>query len=53
METIGTVTYDDGRIACDDLGLVIRHYYPWGDPRSLPHYSLRGTAGAHGAKRYA
>lgn len=25
--------YDDGRIACDEHGLLIRRYYPWGDKR--------------------
>jgi hypothetical protein len=25
--------YDDGLIACDDDGIVIRRYYPWGDKR--------------------
>jgi hypothetical protein len=27
--------YDDGRIACDRTGLLIRRYYPWGDKRIL------------------
>jgi hypothetical protein len=28
-----TLDYDDGRIVCDDDGLLIRRYYPWGDKR--------------------
>lgn len=26
-------TYDDGAIRCDDRGLSIRRYYPWGTKR--------------------
>lgn len=26
--------YDDGRIACDDDGITIRWYYPWGGKRA-------------------
>ena len=25
--------YDDGSIVCDDTGLLIRRYYPWGSKR--------------------
>jgi hypothetical protein len=25
--------YDDGNIVCDDTGLLIRRYYPWGSKR--------------------
>jgi hypothetical protein len=25
--------YDDGKIACDETGLLIRWYYPWGSKR--------------------
>jgi Bacterial PH domain len=32
--------YDDGRIACDDTGLLIRRYYPWGHKR-IPYSSIR------------
>lgn len=27
--------YDDGMVACDDTGLAIRRYYPWGARRIL------------------
>jgi hypothetical protein len=37
------VIYDDGRIACDEEGLLIRRYYPWGAKR-VPYRSLRGVA---------
>jgi hypothetical protein len=39
------VLYDDGRIACDDRGVVIRWYYLWGSKR-IPYSSIRS------AKRY-
>jgi hypothetical protein len=32
--------YDDGRIACDDDGLTVRWYYPWGSKR-IPYRSIR------------
>jgi Bacterial PH domain len=32
--------YDDGKIACDDTGLLIRRYYPWGVKR-IPYASIR------------
>jgi hypothetical protein len=34
--------YDDGRISCDDDGLVIRWYYPWGAKR-IPYASIRAV----------
>jgi hypothetical protein len=34
--------YDDGRIACDEQGLVIRRYYPWGAKR-VPYAAIRGV----------
>jgi hypothetical protein len=34
--------YDDGRIACDDLDLVIRRYYPWG-ARRIPYRTIRSV----------
>lgn len=36
------LAYDDGLIACDDDGLLIRRYYPWGAKR-IPYASLRGV----------
>jgi hypothetical protein len=35
------VVYDDGRIVCDDEGLVIRGYYPWGAKR-VRYGSIKG-----------
>lgn len=32
--------YDDGEIVCDQQGLVIKHYYPWGSKR-VPYTSIR------------
>jgi hypothetical protein len=34
--------YDDGNIACDEEGLVIRRYYPWGAKR-IPYASIKGV----------
>lgn len=34
--------YDDGRIACDEEGLVVKGYYPWGAKR-VPYSSLKGV----------
>jgi len=34
--------YDDGRIACDDEGLTIRWYYPWG-AKHIPFRSIRSA----------
>jgi hypothetical protein len=36
------VLYDDGRVACDDEGLLIRGYYPWGAKR-IPYASIRAV----------
>jgi len=34
-----TMLCDDGKIACDDTGLLIRRYYPWGAKR-IPYESI-------------
>jgi hypothetical protein len=34
--------YDDGRIACDDEGLTIRWYYPWG-AKHIPFRTIRSA----------
>jgi len=34
--------YDDGGIACDDEGLIIRWYYLWG-PKRIPYRSIRSV----------
>jgi hypothetical protein len=38
--TANTAAYDDGAIACDGQGLVIRRYYPWGSKR-IPYTVIR------------
>ncbi|HEX5268050.1 MAG TPA: hypothetical protein VFW24_14890 [Acidimicrobiales bacterium] len=35
--------YDDGRISCDDHGLRVAWYYPWGTKR-IPYASIRGVS---------
>ncbi len=37
-----TPLYDDGRIICDDDGLTIRWYYPWGGKR-IPFRAIRSA----------
>jgi hypothetical protein len=37
-----TDTYDDGRIACDDQGVRIAWYYPWG-ARTIPYRDIRSV----------
>lgn len=32
--------YDDGGVACDDVGLAIQRYYPWG-ARRIPYGEIR------------
>lgn len=34
--------YDDGRISCDDEGVTIRWYYPWG-ARRVPYDAIRSA----------
>ena len=34
--------YDDGAIRCDDQGLTIRRYYPWGT-KQIPYAAVRGV----------
>jgi hypothetical protein len=34
--------YDDGSIACDDDGLAIQRYYPWG-ARRIPYREIRNV----------
>lgn len=35
--------YDDGRITCDEDGVVIHWYYPWGSKR-IPYRSIRANS---------
>ncbi|MEY9872711.1 hypothetical protein ABH931_002188 [Streptacidiphilus sp. MAP12-33] len=37
-----THAYDDGTIICDDEGITVRRYYPWGAKR-IPYASIRGV----------
>ncbi|MFJ9588621.1 PH domain-containing protein [Streptomyces acidicola] len=37
-----TAAYNDGGILCDDQGLTIRRYYPWGTKR-IHYTSIRGV----------
>ena len=38
----GRVLYDDGHVVCDDLGIRIRWYYPWG-AKTIPYGAIRGV----------
>ena len=38
----GDVLYDDGRIACDDSGVIIGWYYLWGRKR-IPYSAIRAV----------
>jgi hypothetical protein len=37
-----TTLYDDGRVACDDEGLLIRWYYLWGGKR-IPYDAIQSV----------
>lgn len=34
--------YDDGGVVCDDTGIRIRWYYPWG-AKAIPYSAVRGV----------
>ncbi|MEV8031526.1 hypothetical protein [Streptomyces sp. NPDC086182] len=42
MSHESTTPYDDGGIRCDEQGLTIRRYYPWGT-KWIPYTSIRGV----------
>jgi hypothetical protein len=42
MSDPGRATYDDGGVACDEEGVTIRRYYPWGAKR-IPYASIKGV----------
>lgn len=42
MSHESTTPYDDGGIRCDDQGLTIRRYYPWGT-KQISYTSIRGV----------
>ncbi|HEX4580320.1 MAG TPA: hypothetical protein VH498_10005 [Candidatus Dormibacteraeota bacterium] len=42
-ESTTDLTYDDGEVACDKDGLVIRRYYPWGSKR-IAYASIKGVS---------
>ncbi|MFG3206441.1 hypothetical protein [Streptomyces sp. NPDC048192] len=39
--SMATADYDDGTIRCDDHGITIRRYYPWG-AKTIPYASITG-----------
>ncbi|HZU73780.1 MAG TPA: hypothetical protein VE990_13505 [Acidimicrobiales bacterium] len=42
MDNNETALYDDGRIVCDEDGMTIRWYYPWGS-KKIPYGSIRAV----------
>ena len=42
MSHDSTHSYDDGGILCDERGLTIRRYYPWG-AKHIPYTSILGV----------
>jgi hypothetical protein len=40
--SLNQAAYDDGAIRCDDQGLSIRRYYPWGTKR-IRYKSIEGV----------
>jgi hypothetical protein len=42
VETNERTRYDDGRVLCDESGLTIRRYYPWGSKR-IPYTAIRSV----------
>ena len=42
MVTGHATLYDDGRVACDDAGITIRWYYPWG-AKHVPYDRIRSA----------
>ena len=42
MSGDNATTYDDAVIRCDEHGLTIRRYYPWG-AKQIPYASIRGV----------
>jgi hypothetical protein len=36
--------YDDGEIACDETGLLIRRYYLWGGSKRVPYSSIKAVS---------
>ncbi len=53
---MNSVAYDDGRILCDDQGLTIRRYYPWGAKRirypAVRSVSILPLTGANRVRRW-
>ncbi|MBF9067132.1 PH domain-containing protein [Streptacidiphilus fuscans] len=39
---VNTAAYDDGLILCDDQGVTIRRYYPWGS-KQIPYAAIKGV----------
>jgi hypothetical protein len=42
MRHTSYVLYDDGRVACDESGVIIRWYYPWGQ-KKIPYSAIRAV----------
>jgi hypothetical protein len=40
--SMAAARYDDGAIRCDEQGIIIRRYYPWG-PKTIPYASIAGV----------
>jgi hypothetical protein len=56
MSNDNAPVYDDGTIRCDDNGLTIRRYYPWG-PKRIPYRSVKNVTrlpltGANAVRRW-
>lgn len=34
--------YDDGRVSCDESGITLRWYFPWGS-KKIPYRSIRAV----------
>jgi hypothetical protein len=56
MTDESTTPYDDGGISCDEQGLTIRQYYPWGAKR-IRYTSIRNVrrlplTGANAMRRW-
>jgi hypothetical protein len=39
----GKTLYDDGEIICDEAGVVIKRYYPWGS-KHVPYHSIKNVS---------
>ncbi len=56
MDAGQSAEYDDGGVACNEHGLLIRHYYPWGAKR-IAYTSIKSVtelplSGANRARKW-